>query len=193
VGRGGARVGDVVAVTGELGGAGAGLLLLERPELEVRLPDPLARRLRRRHLDPTPRLDAGRALARAGATAMIDLSDGLGADSGHVAAASGARIEIELERVPIADGVVEAASAAGVDPLELAASGGEDYELLACLPPASVEAAADEVARAGIPLTAIGSVVAGPGRAVLRDPSGAERSAAGHDHLRAGVEPGGSA
>ena len=92
-------------VTGELGGAAAGLLLLERPELADRLADPVAAALRARQLEPTPLLAAGSALAAAGATAMIDVSDGLGADAGHLASAGGAGLEIELERVPVQAGV----------------------------------------------------------------------------------------
>src|SRR5438034_822127 len=92
----GAAADDVVAVTGELGGAAAGLLLLEREGASAGLPGELARTLRARHLDPQPRLAEGRALAASGATAMIDLSDGLGADAGHIASQSGVRLEIDL-------------------------------------------------------------------------------------------------
>jgi thiamine-monophosphate kinase len=191
--RGGAGAGDAVAVTGALGAAAAGLLLIERPELERTLPAALAGELRDRQLDPSPRIDAGRALAAAGATAMIDLSDGLGADAGHVAAASGAAVEIELERIPIAAGVEEVAAAAEADPVELAASGGEDYELLACLPAASLAKATEAVAGTGTELTVIGSVVEGEGRAILRDATGAERTAGGYEHLRAAADRGGSA
>ena len=87
VGRDGARPGDLVAVTGTLGGAEAARLLLERGES---LPADLARR----HLRPEPRLEAGRALAGAGATAMIDLSDGLATDAAHVAQRS--RVELAV-------------------------------------------------------------------------------------------------
>jgi thiamine-monophosphate kinase len=185
--REGAAAGDVVAVTGELGGAAAGLLLLERPELAAAVPAAVAERLRERQLDPEPRLEAGRVLARSGATAMIDLSDGLGADAGHVAAANDARIEIELDRVPVAAGVQEIATASGADPLDLI-SGGEDYELLVCLPPTAIQAAAEAVAGTGTTLTVIGTVHEGEGRVILRDATGVERAATGHDHLRAGAE-----
>ena len=113
VGRDGARPGDLVGVTGELGGSEAGRLLLERGEREPA-------ELVQRHLRPEPRLAEGRALAGAGAGAMIDLSDGLATDAGHVAAASGARLTIGLARIPCARGVSP----------EQAASGGDDYELL---------------------------------------------------------------
>ena len=182
--RAGARPGDLVAVTGELGGAAAGLLLLERPQLADRVPAESAKRLRERHLEPAPRLEAGRALAGTGATAMIDLSDGLGADAGHLAAASGTRIEIGLERLPIAPGVEETAAAVDLDPVELAGAGGEDYELVVCLPPPAFSEAADAVTATGTSLTAIGSAVPGEGRVALFDANGAERPAAGYDHLR---------
>jgi thiamine-monophosphate kinase len=184
--RDGASPGEAVAVTGELGGAAAGLLLLERPALAAEVPDALAERLRDRQLDPAPRLEAGQVLARCGATAMIDLSDGLGADAGHLARASGTRLDIDLPRVPVADGVAAVAAAAGVDPVELAVSRGEDYELLACLPPDAVAPAARALAEAGTELTVIGSVAEGEGEAVLRGASGEELPAKGYEHLGAG-------
>ncbi len=79
--RGGAAPGDLLAVTGELGGAAAGLLVLERPELANVVEAEVADGLRRRQLEPRPRIAAGRALAAAGASAMLDLSDGLGGDA----------------------------------------------------------------------------------------------------------------
>ena len=114
--RSGARPGDLLAVTGELGGAAAGLALLERPELAEGLDEALAAALRARQLEPEPRLAAGRALAEAGATAMIDISDGLGADAGHLAAAGGVGLEIDLSRLPVQAGVAELAAASGPRP-----------------------------------------------------------------------------
>jgi thiamine-monophosphate kinase len=175
--RRGARPGDVVAVTGELGGAAAGLLLLADERLSSAVDDEVAAALRRRQLAPEPRFEAGRALAASGATAMIDISDGLGADAGHLASAGEIGLEIDLERLPVQAGVAEVAAAAGRDPLDLAAGGGEDYELLVTLPPEQAEAAAG-----GSTLTVIGEVTE-TGAVTLNGPEG-PRDPAGYDQLR---------
>jgi len=179
--RSGAAPGDVVAVTGELGGAAAALELLRPPE-DVDVAGELRDQLLSRQLDPRPRLDEGRALAAAGASAMIDVSDGLGADAAHLAAAGGCRIEIELERVPVAAGVAEVAGGEGAA-LELAATGGEDYELLAAIHPDSLDRAAAAVRDAGGVLTEIGQVAEGRGVA-LRLPGGGEIQPRGFDQRR---------
>jgi thiamine-monophosphate kinase len=176
--RAGASPGDVLAVTGELGGAAAGLLLLEGDEGALTPAALIARRL-----EPQPRLDAGRALASAGATAMIDLSDGLGGDARHLAAASGVGLRIDAAMLPIAPGVADVAAAAGRDPLELAACGGEDYELLAALPAERFEAAVAAVAAAsGLGLTRIGVAVA-DGGVEIKLPGGGLLEPTGFDQL----------
>ncbi len=180
--RGGASAGDVIAVTGELGGAVA-LRLLEGGA-SGGVPDDLAHALRARQLDPQPRLSEGRALAASGATAMIDISDGLGADAGHIAAESGVRLEIDMATVPLQAGVREVAMAAGEDPLELAAGGGEDYELLCCLQAGSLDRTRAAVADVGGSLTVIGNCVPGEGGGVkLSAPSGRELRVRGYDQL----------
>jgi thiamine-monophosphate kinase len=180
--RAGAEPGDAVVLTGELGGAAAGLRLLRSGSLPQGLDEETAEALRRRHLDPRPRLAEGRALASAGARAMIDLSDGLGADAGHVASQSGVRLEIDAGAVPVQAGVAEVAAAEGSDPLELATGEGDDYELLACLPQDSVERARSAVAGAGGSLTLIGRCVLGEG-VLLSAPSGPELRVRGYDQL----------
>jgi thiamine-monophosphate kinase len=182
IGRGGAQPGDALVVTGELGGAAAGLLLLERPELAASVPAATAERLRARQLDPTPRLAAGQVLATAGARALIDLSDGLGGDVVHLAAASGVGIGIDAGALPLAPGVAEIAAAAGRDPVELATAGGEDYELLAALPPQRLAEAAGKVERVGITLTRIGEAHAGEG-VEIRRLGGGTVAPAGFDQL----------
>jgi thiamine-monophosphate kinase len=163
VGRDGAGPGDALVLTGELGGAAAGRLLLERPELAGAVSAETAERLRARQLDPRPRLAAGRALAGAGASAMIDLSDGLGGDARRLAERSGVGLRIEASALPLANGVAEVAAAAGRNPLQLAAAGGEDYELLAALPKERLGEAASAVGEAEATLAQVGEVVAGEG------------------------------
>jgi len=181
--RAGAEPGDALVLTGEIGAAGAGLLLLERPELAATASPETAERLRLRQLDPTPRLTAGQALAAAGARAMIDLSDGLGGDAKHLARASAAGIRIEAEALPLAPGVAEIAAAADRGRLELAVSGGEDYELLAALAPEHLEAAMHSVAAAGeCKLTRVGEVTGGAG-VEIRLPGGGTVAPAGFDQL----------
>ena len=181
--RSGARPGELVAVTGELGGAAAGLALFERPELAGGLDAGVAAALRRRQLEPEPRLEAGAALAAAGAGAMIDLSDGLGADAGHVAAASRVLIEIELDSVPVQAGVADVAGAAGRESLELAAAGGEDYELLVTLAEPSLDPARRALDTLGVSLTPVGHVAVGSG-VRLAGPDGRPHPATGFDQLR---------
>jgi thiamine-monophosphate kinase len=184
VGRGGAKPGDVLVLTGEIGGAAAGLLLGEHPELASSVTGETAGRLRLRQLDPTPRLNAGRALAAAGARAMIDLSDGLGGDAGHLAEISGAGIRIDAAALPLANGLAEVAVAAGRDPLELATSGGEDYELLAALAPERLGEATTRIGEAAeTTLTQVGEVLEGAG-VEIRLPGGAMLRPTGFDQLR---------
>jgi thiamine-monophosphate kinase len=183
IGRGGARPGDALVLSGELGGAAAGLLLLEQPRLSDAVGAETASRLRARQLRPQARLATGRALAGVGATAMIDLSDGLGGDGGHLAERSGVALRIDADALPLAKGLAEVAAAAGREPLELAVSGGEDYELLAALPPERLAELAAIAAAAGEgTLTQVGEVLAGEGVEV-RLPAGGSLPLASFDQL----------
>jgi thiamine-monophosphate kinase len=181
--RGGATPGDLLVVTGELGAAAAGRLLLDNHALASTVPGTTASHLRARQLDPTPRLRTGRALARAGAKAMIDLSDGLAGDAGHISQASGVSLQIEAGSLPLAKGVAEIAAAAMQDPLQVAAGGGEDYELLAALPSDSLEQASSRLGEAAeTTLTPIGEVRPGEG-VEIRLPGGGLLEVRGFDHL----------
>jgi thiamine-monophosphate kinase len=125
--RSGARAGDVLVVAGTLGGAAAGLAALRAGRDDL---DAVAL-----HRVPRPPYDAGPALALLGATAMVDVSDGLTGDLGHVARASGVGFEIDVALLPADPSVAAAADALGVDPVEWLLGGGEDHALVATLPP----------------------------------------------------------
>jgi thiamine-monophosphate kinase len=181
--RKGAAAGDLLVLSGEIGAAAAGRLLLEDPGLGSALAKETADRLRARQLDPSPRLRSGRALAACGARAMIDLSDGLAGDAAHLARASGVRLRIETAALPLAKGVAEVAAAAGRDPWELALSGGEDYELLAALPAENLGEASTRIGDAAeTTLTSIGEVASGEG-VEIRLPGGSSLEAQGYDHF----------
>lgn len=183
VSRAGARPGDLLVLTGEVGGAAAGRLLLEEPGLAAAVPEEAADRLRARQLEPTPRLRSGQALAAAGAAAMIDISDGLAGDAGHLAESSGVAVQIDAGALPLASGVAEIAAAAKRDPLRMAISGGEDYELLAALPAHRLIEASEAIeAAAETGLTRIGRIAEGEG-AEIRLPGGASLEAEGYDHF----------
>ena len=162
--RAGAQAGQCVYVTGSLGGAAAAV----RAWKEGKEPTEADRA---RFANPIPRIEPAVWLAQHGATSAIDISDGLTADLGHVAAASKVCIEIDADRIPHVD---------GVSSLQ-AANSGEEYEIVATAPGVDVEAFAEKF---GLALTQIGRVVAGPPRVeLLRD--GKKISAPpGFDHFR---------
>jgi thiamine-monophosphate kinase len=161
--RSGARVGDVLAVCGSLGHSAAGLLLLQRGQ------SALAPELVRYHCRPRPPYEQGPLAARAGASAMLDISDGLGRDAGRIARASG--VGIELDDVLLDDDVAQLQRVLSRDEAwRCVTEGGEEHSLLACFP-----------AEAGLPegWRKIGEVVAGSG-VLLR---GVPVTGGGWDHF----------
>jgi thiamine-monophosphate kinase len=139
--RSGARPGDALVVTGELGAGAAGLALARTPPHDARtiLGSDAGRGALRAQLRPVARVGEGETLAQAGASAMIDISDGLAIDLHRVCEESGVGARLLLAEVPVANDAREVSSALGLDALELALSGGEDYQLLATLPHEVVE------------------------------------------------------
>lgn len=155
--RGGAGPGELVCVSGTLGDAAMGLRILRG----LAAPEDLSLPLVERYRTPRPRLELGRAL-RGLATAVIDVSDGLLADLGHVLEASGVGAEVEAERVPLS-----AAARALPGARATALSGGDDYELLFTLPPDREPELATLADRLGLPLTVIGRTRTEPGLVLL--------------------------
>ena len=174
--RSGARVGDAVCVTGTLGASAAGMRLL-RQENRDRLD------LLKAHLRPTARVREAEVLRKHLPTAMIDVSDGFSADLGHICDASGVGVIVEGGDLPLVD-------LKGVDvgetPLQLALSGGEDYELCFTMPEERCQAAMSAVTEAtGTPVTKVGEIVEpSRGRVLLVESGDTPLEAPGWDHLR---------
>ena len=172
--RDGARPGDLVWVSGTLGDAGLVLRLLR----EGGSVDPA---LRARLERPEPRVALGSAL-RGIATAMIDLSDGLAGDLGHILAASGVGAEIDLAALPLSPAVASRIASEGDWSLPL--SSGDDYELCFCAPPEQAALIASMAAGFGCSLSAVGHIRAEPGLNLKgADGSPTRLSSAGYDHF----------
>jgi len=185
--REGARAGEAIVVTGSLGAAAAGLALSRAPApvLLAALSAGWARELLDALARPAARVGEGVTLAQCGATAMMDLSDGLAKDLSRLCMASGVGARVRLADVPIPEAVRAAAAALAVDPLEFAVSGGEDYELLATIAPTEVDGARERLRdRFGLALTQVGDIVDGQGLVAV-DAHGAESTMEpkGWDHF----------
>jgi thiamine-monophosphate kinase len=177
--RDGARPGDLIGVTGRLGAAAAALAVLEGRAVRT----PAAEAALAQARSPMPRLREGRALAAAGVHAMIDLSDGLAGDAGQIGRASGVELHVDLAALPLDDGVSEVAGELGVPPWQLAAAGGEDYELCFCAAAGvrtHVEAAVAELGE--VQVSWVGAVRAGPAGVTLSDERGDAVRIEGHEH-----------
>lgn len=176
VSRGGARRGDLIFVTGTLGDSALGLKLLREG---VREGAPVLK-----HLDPPPRVPEGLALAEAGVpTAMIDVSDGLLADLGHILDLSGVGARVELSGIPLSPAFAARVPGPGEDPFIFPLAGGEDYELLFTAPPDRKEAATKALAPLGTRLSVIGEITAEGMRVVAPDGSDYPVTARGYNHF----------
>ena len=166
--RSGARAGDIIYVTGRLGEAELGLRILRSSSGRVRPSNPILKK----HLYPEPRLAVGQWLSERGlATSMMDLSDGFSSDLPRLCAASGVGAHVESERLPVAQ-QSSTARGPGIDLLQLALHGGDDYELLFTVRPSKVNMLPK--AFRGVPLTAIGEITQQRGLILLKQ-EGRER------------------
>lgn len=167
--RSGARPGDVLLLTGCLGGAAAALEILMKQPAALRWPQCAG--LLQRMVDPTPRLAEAAVLAQTpDVHAAIDISDGLLQDAGHMARASGVRLEIRLPQIPAAPLPSLPADTSPNLPAWYAATSGEEYELLLAVTPEAAGELSAMLERAGLaPTTIIGSVLPGEGVTLLEE------------------------
>jgi thiamine-monophosphate kinase len=196
--RSGAKIDDDIWVTGTLGDAALGLKLVEvlrdSPDLPHPLPNPPLERegafkllplqgggwegdgvdyLLSRLLDPTPRVSAGLALAETGlATAMIDISDGILADFGHIAEQSGLGGTIRLADLPLSPAFRNSIASLPATPWQLALSGGEDYELCFTARCVNREKIIDAMKKCGVAVTRVGIVTDFSGVSIVRSDGG---------------------
>ena len=173
--RDGAQVADLVVVVGGLGLAAAGLELLRRDARGLLEEHP---ELGAAHRRPVALVEAVPAMVLAGVSAAIDVSDGLGRDLGHLASDSGVGIRLDPDRLPLAAGVVAAATHLGIEPHDLVLAGGEDQALAMTLPPARLGRLDLGLETVGLRARVVGEVVEGAG--VLFD--GRDVSASGWVH-----------
>lgn len=186
VARTGARAGDGVYVTGTVGDSAAGLTLLKQagpPPAGVS--EQALDGLKRRHLRPSPRCREGILLREEGlASAMIDVSDGLAQDLGHILTASGVGADLEAEAVPLSPMLREYGTACDSDPLEWALYGGEDYELVFTVPEKRERELYARIGSGAIQAARIGTVTAGPERRLLRSGVATPLESRGYEHFR---------
>ncbi|MDE3089837.1 MAG: thiamine-phosphate kinase [Chloroflexota bacterium] len=188
--RSGARVGDQILVTGTLGDAAAGvaLMLARGSSAPLRTTDAYAAIARARYHTPTPRVQEGQFIGMAHAvTAMLDISDGLASDLGHICERSGVGARVYAERLPVAEENRGLARAVQGDPWYFALYGGEDYELLFTVPSSNANLLAEKITQeTGTRVSIIGEILpASEGRQlVLPKARVVPLEARGWDHFR---------
>lgn len=176
--RSGARPGDLVWVSGNLGEAACGLELCRRGEAT---PFPS---LARAHLDPRAKVELGKRLAASGLVhAMMDLSDGLATDLAHICTASGVGAEVTASAVPLSPELEQAAAGLELRPLDLALAGGEDYELLFTAAPEAGDRIGAIGRESGIGLSCLGRIIEGEGVVLCLESERREISYQGYEHL----------
>ncbi len=183
--RGGARGGDLLYVSGTLGDAALGLQVrLGKAAFAASLSPADRDFLLKRYLYPEPRLALSPALA-SHASAAMDISDGLALDASRMCAASQATAEIEVSSVPLSP-AVRAALAASPEAMQAILSGGDDYEILAAIPPAEASAFEAAAAQAGVRVARIGAVKSGAQAPIFLNADGSplQLSSTGFEHFK---------
>ena len=181
--RSGAKPGDALVVTGDLGGSEAGLTILKHS---------LPMKGTEKHLMPVPQVREGRLLAKSGCvTAMIDISDGLASEVHHICEGSGTGAKLYADSIPLSHNVRATAEFAGRNPHDLALYGGEDFELLFTCQPDKVSSLAEDILRiCGTSLTTVGEIVEISGAITIEDASGkmVPLKPRGYDHFAPAAE-----
>jgi thiamine-monophosphate kinase len=176
--RSGAKVGDEILVTGDLGGADAGLAILEQN---------LSMEDTEKHLTPIPRVYEGRLLAKSGyVSSMIDISDGLASETHHICEMSETGAEIYLDKIPLSANIPTVSDRIGKSCYDFALYGGEDYELLFTCKPSGVSILREEMLRnCDTQITSIGRIVDKINSITVVDKSGKRSalSASGYNHF----------
>jgi thiamine-monophosphate kinase len=188
--RSGGAPGDIIFVTGSLGGSRLGLKLLESgyrlldDQDQSSAEEPARRQAILRHLAPEPRMAAGEAIGKLGlATAMIDISDGLSTDLGHILEESHCGAIIRADSIPIADCVKRLSPAEPeLDPISLALRSGEEYELLFTARPEMQARLSELVADIGLSISAIGEITREPGMRLSREGKESALVPSGYEH-----------
>lgn len=186
ISRAGARPGDRVMLGGTVGDSAAGLQLVLSRRGDAS--DAGRRRLLSAHLEPRPQIGLGRLLAERGlVSAMIDVSDGVLQDLGHICRRSGTGADLDAGRLPISDAARRLADSIGQDAIEWGLAGGEDFVLLFCVP-AEKQAAAGQLCRRelGIEIHPLGEITSGPAIRLRRNGAWTAAHKKGYDHFRRG-------
>ncbi len=182
--RSGAKPGDIIFVTGTLGDSAAGLDILKNgvKGQGSKSKGAEAKRLIKKHINPSARIAEGRAIALSGcASAMIDISDGLSSDLSHICEQSGVGAEIRSDRLPISPSLMKLSGWVSMPVLFYALSGGEDYELLFTVPPGKMK----RLESLNIPITEIGMIKRGKTILLLDGSNRKSRlKPGGYDHFR---------
>jgi thiamine-monophosphate kinase len=186
--RSGAQPGDIIFVTGHLGDSGLGLQLLQSRRKKWQGPKKWQKTLISKHLDPVPRLVESRRLSRSKArvSAMIDLSDGLIQDLGHILDASKTGATLHENCLPLSSALTDICKHNQLNPLDFALSGGEDYELLFTLHPDDVKNLNRQFLHADVPVTQIGEITSETGVRISGTDGSKKilQNAMGFDHFR---------
>lgn len=181
--RSGARLGDLLLVTGTLGNSAMGLALLSQHDV-VRA-EKISKEMVSIHRRPQPRIIAAQAAAATGKVrAAMDISDGLAGDLKKLCAASGVGARVETSRLPISDEMRHAAIKMGKDPVTVALEGGEDYELLLVVSPADLDTVTSAIEGAGTAVCVVGEVLKNGMRVIA--PNGQDElpnATSGWDHF----------